>query len=285
MSDGGSIVNFGELSKPATVLVEKICDAVGCIFRPYQVRRMAKAEGDAAKILASSEIEITELHQRAMLRWLDEEAARQQNIEAITSKAIPDIEEDAKPNEIEDDWLTNFFDRSRLVSNEEMQALWGRILAGEANSPGRFSKRTIDFLGTLDKREAHMFSTLCRFNLEFAGPTPIIAKPHDEVYKSVGLTYGILMHLSDIGLIGFNPLTGYSALLEVPSGMSYGGHRFKLRRLGVSEQKLQIGAVVLTRVGEDLASICEAEPVPGFVEYLKEYFEDQALECKIEPPQ
>ena len=29
MSDGNSLINLGELSKPATVLIEKIADAVG----------------------------------------------------------------------------------------------------------------------------------------------------------------------------------------------------------------------------------------------------------------
>ncbi len=44
MTDGTSLVNIGELSKPATVLVEKISDAVGGIAKPWQIRRIAKAE-------------------------------------------------------------------------------------------------------------------------------------------------------------------------------------------------------------------------------------------------
>lgn len=39
-----SIVNLGEISKPATVLIEKISDAVGGVFKPYQIRRVAEAE-------------------------------------------------------------------------------------------------------------------------------------------------------------------------------------------------------------------------------------------------
>ena len=38
------LVNLGDLSKPAVVLVEKISDAVGGIFKPYQIVRVAKAE-------------------------------------------------------------------------------------------------------------------------------------------------------------------------------------------------------------------------------------------------
>ena len=39
------LINIDELSKPATVLIEKISDAVGGIFEPSQIVRVAKAEG------------------------------------------------------------------------------------------------------------------------------------------------------------------------------------------------------------------------------------------------
>ena len=45
MGSNNSIVNLGDLSKPATVLIEKISDAIGGIFKPYQIKRIAKAEG------------------------------------------------------------------------------------------------------------------------------------------------------------------------------------------------------------------------------------------------
>jgi len=64
MSASSSIVNLGELTKPATVLIEKISEAIGGIFRPHQIRRIAEAEAQADRIKALSQIEITEL-QRA----------------------------------------------------------------------------------------------------------------------------------------------------------------------------------------------------------------------------
>jgi hypothetical protein len=72
MGEGGSLINLGELSKPATVLIEKISDAIGGIFRPYQIRRVAQAETEAEKIQAVSQIEITALQQRALSRFLIE---------------------------------------------------------------------------------------------------------------------------------------------------------------------------------------------------------------------
>ena len=137
MAQDGSLINLGELSKPATVLIEKISDAIGGIFQPYQIRRVAEAQAQAEKIQAVSRIEITELQRRAVQRFLAEEAIKQNNIESITRRALTDVRENARPEQVEDDWIANFFDKCRLISDDQMQTLWSKVLAGEANSQGR----------------------------------------------------------------------------------------------------------------------------------------------------
>lgn len=124
---------------------------------------MAKAKAEAAVTKAQNEIEITELHRRAANRFIEEEAQRQKNMEDITTKALPQLNPEANPDSVENDWLVNFFDKSRIVSDDEMQGLWSRVLAGEANIPGTYSKRTVNFLSDLDKAEAELFAKLCGF--------------------------------------------------------------------------------------------------------------------------
>ena len=163
MADSGGLMNFGEISKPATVLIEKISDAIGGIFRPYQIRRVAQAEAEADRIQAISQIEITELQRRATQRFFAEEAKKQANIESITEKAIPEVEPNADPSKVDDDWITHFFDSCRLVSDSDMQKLWASLLADEANVPGTHSKRTVTVLSSLDKSDALLFQKLCSF--------------------------------------------------------------------------------------------------------------------------
>ena len=97
------------LSKPANTLIKKVSAAVGGLFQPYQIKRIARAEAEGDLIRAQSEIEITGLHRRAVNRWIEEEAQRQKNIEDITSKALPQLNDAANPDGMEDDWITNFF--------------------------------------------------------------------------------------------------------------------------------------------------------------------------------
>ena len=155
------------LTKPATVLVERVSDAVGGIAKPWQIQRVAeakaKSEARNALILAQSEIDVTDLQRRAAMRWIEEETKNQVNIESITGQALPLVNDDAEPERIEDDFLRNFFDKCRIVSDEQMQDIWARILAGEANNPGTFSRKTINILGDMDKKDAELFGQLCRF--------------------------------------------------------------------------------------------------------------------------
>ena len=83
-----SLLNLGKLSKPANTLLKKISNAVDVLFEPRQIKRVAKAKAEAARIEAQSEIEITDLHRRAARRWIEEEAQRQKNMEDITASVL-----------------------------------------------------------------------------------------------------------------------------------------------------------------------------------------------------
>lgn len=199
-----SLINLGDLTKPADTLIKKVSDAVGVLYEPYQTRRIAKAKADAALTEAKSEIEITGLHRRAARRWIEEETQRQKNMEDIAAKALPQLNENAKPDSIANDWLVNIFDKCRIVSDNEMQELWARILAGEANSPGTYSKRTVNFLSDLDKTDADLFTKLCGFVWVIGGLVPLVLDERAEIYNIHEINFNSLNHLDSIGLIKFD---------------------------------------------------------------------------------
>jgi hypothetical protein len=282
MSQGGGILNLGDLAKPATVLIEKISEAIGGIFRPYQIRRIAHAEAHAEKIKAVSQIEITELQRRAMFRFFTEEAKKQQNIESITEKALPELSDAASPEKVEDDWIVNFFDKCRLISDEEMQALWARVLAGEANSPGRFSKRTISLLSSLDKSDAELFKDLCSFGWVIGDVVPLVYDVNNKIYNDAGVYFLNLKHLDQIGLVSFADITGYQRT-RLPERVTvfYYGQPAQITFPAVTtlyqgpvkgekrqENSLQTGCVLLSKVGQELAQVCGSAPRPGFRDFV-----------------
>lgn len=273
-----SLINFGDLSKPATVLIEKISDAIGGYFKPYQIKRVAKAEAEAKIIKEEAQIEVTELHRRALTRFVAEEAQKQNNIENITAKAIPQLKNSANPKDVENDWITNFFDKCRIISDDEMQSLWAKVLAGEANSPGTYSKRTVNFLGSLDKTDASLFTSLCGFGWQIGDIVPLIFDVQAQIYNNKGIGFNTLSHLDDIGLVSFNSLSGFRRL-NFPKRVtiSYYGTALNIEFKKETDNNLQIGKILLTKIGQQLASICGSQPVENFRDYVMEKWKKEGL--------
>ena len=272
-----NLINLGELSKPATVLIEKVSEAVGGVFRPYQTRRMAGAEADAAITQAQAQIQISDLQRRAMHRFLIEEGQKQENIESITQKALPNVASDAQPENIERDWITNFFDKGRVVSDEDMQILWSKVLAGEANKPGSYSKRTVNLLSSMDRAEADLFRSLCSFVWRLGTLTPIIYDVLNPIYTNAGINFGSLQHLDLVGLINFNDLTGFEKMLNSPHQgggslersipASYCGTPYILN-LPREQTRFPIGKAVFTAPGSELALVAGSTPREDYRTYI-----------------
>lgn len=264
-----SLINLGELAEPAKVLIEKVSDAVGGVFKPYQIKRVAKAEAEAEIIKANAQIEISELQQRALNRFLLEEATKQENIESITKKAIPQLKEGADPAQIERDWMVDFFDKSRIVSDEEMQNLWSAILAGEANQPGTYSKRTLHLMASLDKKDALLFTKLCGFVWFIGTPVPMIFDSQNDIYTNNGINFTSLKHLDAIGLISFESLSGYQrkGFSKITNAI-YGGKVVTLEFSQDEGNNLSLGHALFTDVGLQLAQFCKGKTINGFEDYV-----------------
>lgn len=169
--------------------VDKIIGAVerafGAVYRPYGMKREADAEAyrlttiESAKTQAEAHRNLERvrakveadlireegkfnLESRLQARLQHEALMQQQNIERIVVGALDGPEENVGDEEIDPDWLGEFFERSKTVSRPEMQALWSKVLALEAGAPGRFSRRSLDILRGMSHREAMQFRFVCR---------------------------------------------------------------------------------------------------------------------------
>jgi len=196
---------LGELAKPATVLIEKISDALGGFAKPWQIKRIAQAEAVAKRIGAEADLEIFELQQRTFRRIASEEQQRQKNIESITEKSLPQLQSGTDPSKMDNDWIADFFERCRIVSDEDMQTLWSKILAGEANQPGSYSKRTLAVMSLLSKDEAEMFGLYGSFLWRSANGArySIDSDVSSKFWPSKTVPFNVAQaHLHDIGLVG-----------------------------------------------------------------------------------
>lgn len=278
MEEGNPLINV-DLTKPVTVLIEKISDAVGWCAEPYQIRRVAAAQKEAEIIKAEAEIEVTDLKRRAIQRFLEEECRKQENMERITQEAFPLLEEGAKPEDMDTDWIADFFDKCRIISDDEMRVLWAKVLAGEANSPGTYSKRTVNLLSLIEREEAQLFTTFCNFNWYFVNEFwPLVYDIQDSIYTANGISFGSLAHLDNMGLVNFDSSMNFMTR-ELPQALrvSYHGTIFNIEFSKEGRNQLLVGQVVLTLVGRQLARICSSHPLEDLGEYIIHKWLEQGL--------
>ena len=268
-----ALIDLGDLSKPATVLVEKVCNAVGIIFEPTRIKRNARAEAEASKIAALAQIELKEIERRALERLVHQEARKQENIESITSQAAGALPPNANVEALDEDWVAHFFKQCDTVSDKEMQSLWSRLLVGEATTPGTFSKRTVDFVSTIDKKDAALFTSFCQFAWMLGELCPLLYDVQNEIYTKHGINFVSLKHLDSIGLISFESVSGYQRQGFGKYGQTfYYGRPTLLEFPADTGNSLEIGHVLFTATGRELAPICGSEMNQAFYEYVIDHW-------------
>lgn len=167
---------------------------------------------------------------------------------------------------VDDDWLFSWREYAGRVSTEDLQQLWGRILAGEVKSPGSFSFRTLEFLKGLSKHEAEQISTLASFVIEGR-----IVRSLAEYLKDQGVSFDLLLGLQELGL-----LSGVEAIGLNTNYKSVQADRYvkPLRSNGkvlVVENEdpgktLSLEVYVLTAVGSQIMGLGN---FPANLEYLR----------------
>lgn len=268
------LINLGELSKPVTVLLEKISDAIGTLYEPTHIKRIAKAEVEADKIKQIGVFELkSELEERTLKRLIHEESVKQVNIENILAAALPEIKESANPNGIEDDWINQFFSKCKNSSNGDVQIIWSKILAGEANLPGSYSLQTLSILEQMQKQQAIAFTNLTRCTLFIPDMNfPFVGDYKEEFYKDRNITFTSLLNLQRLGLIYFDSLSGYTINGDF---LSIGVYTSRLLyNISFAENKknaIKIGSVIYTDSGKELLKVIDYKSDPDIGEHFKNY--------------
>ncbi|MFE8596469.1 DUF2806 domain-containing protein [Archangium violaceum] len=186
------IKDLAGLSGPVEKLVQVVAAGIGAIAYPWIVRREARAIADAQKILADGGLSFESATMKSfpaqiVSRVTYQEAKRQNNLLKIVDEAHKELPENVSQEPVDPDWVNRFFAEAQEVSNEQMQQLWGRLLAGEVARPGSISLRTLDHLRNMTNSDAKLFSKLCEFAFESdAGEVFVLDVNHDRIPATGG---------------------------------------------------------------------------------------------------
>jgi hypothetical protein len=111
-------------------------------------------------------------------------------------EALEDDTQEPSNTKVNDDWLFRWRDSASEVSSNELQYLWGKVLAGEVKAPGSFSLRTLEFIRNLSTQEAETIAVLSEFIIAGA-----IYREAKENLEEKGVTFDTLLYMQDIGVL------------------------------------------------------------------------------------
>lgn len=211
--------------------------------------------------------EVGELYKRTCSRVLYQEMRKQQNIENIVSKAedILQNESEVSEEEVNQDWLMHFFNSVQDIGDEDMQKLWGKVLAGEIKNPNSFTLRSLDTLSKITKHEAILFEELRPYIINYRGTLAILNI--DEINEKYNISYGKIVEIAECGLIdasGVMQLT-LNVAEEYPLELIY---NMELLRSNNKERKeIKIPIYKLTQAGKDIFRVVNEN-------YNENYFKD-----------
>lgn len=215
------ISDVAGLSKPLTKLVETLANGAGILYGPIHKKRMAKATAEEIQIIAdvcqknlqipidyekdgvviSTNQQIADLAKRAMLCNLAQEMNKQQNIEEIlrVTKDVLEHETAVSNEPVSQTWLSNFLEAAGHVEEEDLQKIWGKLLAGEIKQPNSYSLRTLNTLKNMTTNEAKIFQFLSPYVMRIGNDFIL---PNDrKLHEKYSIGYGNILLLDECGLI------------------------------------------------------------------------------------
>jgi hypothetical protein len=274
---------------PGEKLIIKMWDSlidkgIGGLIEPWQIRRKSDAKAySIAKqmlILAQAQADAEKIKDETyQYRNSKLVIKKSNNLESINKKIIHDslinevnigkailqaeeaiindtelVLEDSN-NKVDGDWLNSWQDYAKNITADNMQQLWGKLLAGEMKSPGSYSLRTLQFIYCLSKKEAEEISHLATYQIE------------DFIIKNIPLTMNEKLFPYFLKMEEFGIIQGVSGIklnrqilstdkLKYINQLQYGKTTILIKHNN-PEKILNLEACPLTSLGQELLSLCK----------------------------
>lgn len=284
-------------------LISSACDVpvAGLEAIAQGIRTEANAKSivklGAARAAANQFQDDPKLADRALLAYGGRIIGEQANREAVARAALEELRKieppEDEPKSLDDDWLYKFSRYSEGVSSEQMQKVWGRVLAQQVSDSGKYSVKALNTLSVLDGDDAELFQRVV-----------------NHMYMSDSGEYGILMpwrysggdiesqlrewwiqsklsdaveHLDALGLAHYDNWGSHLVFKEGENEIevSVSGVPFLFKRIldAHPDQKYDLGPrYQLTKLGKELSQLIELETQDEYLQMFLTGLGNKAIE-------
>lgn len=241
----------------------------------------ARAEMKMADAKAYAQIKQAETDNTVMLMKLQgeeqlanyiyaRESRKMNNVRQIVEKTGTLLDNDEKVSEepVNSDWLNRFMSTAEGISDDEMQNLWAKILAGEIKRPKSFSLKTLDVLRNITKEEAEQITKMAKFtidNMYICSEDFAMPLPEQILMDELGIICGQeLVRTYEVSpTIACSILIGQQAIINLYS---------------TEKKKVKLKLYKLTKVGKEILTLVTVENNDDFINDLKKHFIKQGIE-------
>lgn len=239
----------------------------------------------------NDKIDVPEIYEKkAIERYASKIIRHQIDIDKIVSNASSNLRQKVVDSnnieEISEEWLNVFEETAKLKSSQDMQILFGKILANEIISPGSFSQKTLSIVSQLDSDVANAFTKVCNASMYIIKDDRVDVgflpdfRINDQKIEDVhfGISYLNISILHEYGLLHAAKSSIEMNIENNDDFIHHGGKKFYLSKIvenqeNIKSNSLEVTGWVFTNTGAKLLSILNLEINYNFINAAKFYFE------------
>ena len=178
---------------------------------------------------------------------------------------------------LDESWFGAFRDHVSKEADEEVRYVWAKLLAGELDEPGSYSKRTMSIFADMSKNDALDFEHVCSLaastlkGAKYSLTLPLEIDGSGTSYNNNDISFGTLSYLQSLGLLS-STSTNYTVPANGSIGFWYGtdlDRAVLVMNKTDDGKRLKFGGFQLTICGEQLAGLCEVGTSPNVAKYIK----------------
>lgn len=298
MDPNTAMETIGAGAKAAT----KLGEIIEKVFGPRWTRKQADADAysdqrklqtirqnpDMEIVYVNGQLNARErspeaLAHRAGQRMLADAIREENNIENVleaASRELPQVES-VSDEPVDDDWITRFFTIVKDISNEEMQYVWGKILAGEIASPRSFSLKTLDTLRNISAADAQAFQRLIPLIVRYGGVYFISSE--NEILTKYGSSFSDVLTLDECGLVNSSGTLSLNFQVSKSEKDFIFGAESLIAIQGLKEESVKVSTGIhsLTKAGKELYRILAHSSNEQYMsDFAQHIFEKNKLKVK-----
>ncbi|MFN3187946.1 MAG: DUF2806 domain-containing protein [Candidatus Paceibacteria bacterium] len=266
-------------SQTASKPVASFSELIALKFFGKSIAKLkAEAEVEGDKVLSSWEEVEKPL-------WLQAEAVKMnrqyENFGNTLKKASKYItEENTISND--NDLFWGLLEHSKEITNENVQDLIAKIIAGEYNTPGTYSMSTLQILKSLGKKDLEKLTFFASFYLNghgFLRDFFHIKEKTTALRSSLGINYADFLELQNLGLIQSG---GYVISVSLKKDslfkIEYCDESLIFKVTKDLERWSFPECYALTSAGREIVQHLKITKNEQFKEYLREFFKEKGFE-------